>query len=327
MTTPKTSAADHARSVTHKPAIRSGHNIRVDHPPIDTHTSIIDSDNSSATDRLHRDTQAEATGGGSGPVRVGTVNEPKPAVLPLNRPSLDDPALAMIAALLDDIEGVRKANANRYRILTTPEDKFDEDGGQRAIGLDEASFNVSTLAALGQSIENIEAQTVKALEKAMRMHPLAPWQKQAKGVGEKQLARLLAAIGDPYLRIVYDEDDPECGVEEPRTVSQLWAYCGLHTLPGETDEPTARVAAKRKKGVKSNWSTNAKTRAYLIATSCIKTKGVYRDVYDKRRAHTAITNPEWTPGHSHNDALRILSKAMLKDLWKAARDYHEGDEQ
>ena len=40
---------------------------------------------------------------------------------------------------------------------------------------------------------------------------------------------------------------------------------------------------------------------------------------------SVVTHPEWTPGHSHNEALRILSKTMLKDLWKAARDYHEGE--
>jgi len=50
----------------------------------------------------------------------------------------------------------------------------------------------------------------------------------------------------------------------------------------------------------------------------------YRVVYDTRRAHTAVTHPEWTDGHSHNDALRIAAKEVLKDLWRAARDYHHG---
>jgi hypothetical protein len=65
-------------------------------------------------------------------------------------------------------------------------------------------------------------------------------------------------------------------------------------------------------------------RAYLIATSCIKqARSPYRAVYDNRRAHTATTHPDWTAGHSHNDALRIVSKAILKDLWLAARDLHQ----
>lgn len=44
----------------------------------------------------------------------------------------------------------------------------------------------------------------------------------------------------------------------------------------------------------------------------------YRHVYEERRAHTAQTHPEWTPGHSHNDALRVVGKEILRDLWRAA---------
>jgi hypothetical protein len=44
----------------------------------------------------------------------------------------------------------------------------------------------------------------------------------------------------------------------------------------------------------------------------------YRYLYEARRAHTAGTHPEWTLGHSHNDALRIVGKRILADLWEAA---------
>lgn len=263
------------------------------------------------------------------------------------RPSLFDPSLYMLASLLDDIEGIRKANGNRTRILTT--DEPDEDGVVRGFGLDATHPVVATLDALSTQLDGLEHGAILALNRAMRAHPLATYQKQAKGVGEKQLARLLAAIGDPYLRTMPD------GTTQPRTVSQLWAYSGLHTLPsghgaadslddgatgGQTHPagtnlaaapvpvpslPGDHFAAKRQKGVKANWSTDAKTRAYLIATSCIKQDGDYRKVYDARRATTAATHPDWTSGHSHNDALRIVSKRILRDLWRAARDYHEGE--
>ena len=45
--------------------------------------------------------------------------------------------------------------------------------------------------------------------------------------------------------------------------------------------------------------------------------------FHSRRAHTEVTRPDWTAGHSHNDALRKVSKEVLKDLWRAARDLHE----
>lgn len=38
--------------------------------------------------------------------------------------------------------------------------------------------------------------------------------------------------------------------------------------------------------------------------------------------HTAITHPEWTPGHSLNDGMRIASKRLLRDLWREARRIH-----
>lgn len=261
------------------------------------------------------------------------------------RPSLFDPTLYVLAQFLDDIEGIRKAQGNRRRILTATEP--DEDGVMRGFGLDASHPVVATIEALAGHLDAVEHETILALNRSMRKHPLVFWQRSQKGVGEKQLARLLAAIGDPYINAT-------TGL--PRTVSQLWAYCGLHTLPttdqgnaeaqicgvgGGATPPagaegvpstvvgtplpgTTNVAARRQKGVKANWSTDAKTRAYLIATSCIKQDGEYRQVYDARRAHTAETHPDWTPGHSHNDALRIVSKRILRDLWRTARDHHEG---
>lgn len=238
-------------------------------------------------------------------------------------PLLVDPALYMLAQTLNDLEGLRKAQANRLRILTRIEP--DADGVMRGFGLTEDHPGVQSVAMLLDASAGLEAATVKEVQKHMRKHPMwTRYGKTAKGVGEKQLARLLAAIGDPYLK-------PVDGGFAPRTVSQLWAYCGLHTLPA--DQPSLdthsssvggvlNVAAKRRKGQQANWSTEAKTRAYLIATSAIKTNGELRQVYDSRRAHTAVTHPEWTPGHSHNDALRIVSKHMLKQLWRAARDFY-----
>lgn len=33
------------------------------------------------------------------------------------------------------------------------------------------------------------------------------------------------------------------------------------------------------------------------------------------------------PGHSQNDAMRILMKRLLRNLWRAARDIHEREDQ
>lgn len=270
---------------------------------------------------------------------------------------LYDPALYLLSAQLDAVEDLRKATENRLRQATRSVE--DKDGEIRGLGLPDNDPAVAATRTILEGLKKLEHATVLDLQRAMRRHPLGAWQKRQIGVGEKQLARLLAAIGDPYWNTLHNR---------PRTVSELWAYCGLHTLPlGQTgsdnhshaaegnqladrapdqvtpDTQTAHVrgAARRRKGQRANWSTNAKTRAYLIAESCTKqARSPYREVYDKRRAATAdnihdrpcpqcngagktdlITSP-WRPGHQHADALRIVSKAILRDLWIASRDWY-----
>src|SRR5665647_3893005 len=62
---------------------------------------------------------------------------------------------------------------------------------------------------------------------------------------------------------------------------------------------------------------------HLIAESIVKARGPLRQVYDDRRYATA--DRDWTPMHKHNDALRLLGKAFLKDLWLAACGANAGE--
>lgn len=302
-------------------------------------------------------------------------NSPDPAAADVSPPkgdSLLDPALALAADFLDDVERVKIANENRLRALTRAE--TDADGVDRYVGLDASHPVVAQLAAMVTSLAEVEHAAVLNLQRMLRKHPLHAWVKAQRGVGEKQAARLLAVIGDPYWRPEIVREDGSVLPEGPRTVSALWAYCGLHVLlaaglaesgdqygsagGGSTstgggdgqDVDDARLdvagtAARRRKGQQANWSTKAKTRAYLIAESCLKQLKApchagdfegqwlavhydecacspYRRVYDRRKAHTSLTRPEWTDGHRHADALRVASKEVLKDLWRAAREHH-----
>jgi hypothetical protein len=295
--------------------------------------------------------------GASGPEHLPEQDQSASDCPTPNERALADPALAFAADVLDDLERVRNANANRLRIMTTMD--ADDDGVMRGFGLDESHPDVARLAAMVTALDGLTHDATLELQRKMRKHPLGPWAKAQRGIGEKQAARLLAAVGDPYFNSLHNR---------PRTVSELWAYCGLHTLPvsqtphdihfqlagGDSsstggdqsgvDTQRTNVAARRTKGVKSNWSTNAKTRAWLCIESCMKQidatckgdNGIgvhvdgckcspYRVVIDKRRIHTAVTHPDWKPGHSLNDAMRIASKELLKDLWREARRIHEGD--
>lgn len=267
--------------------------------------------------------------------------------------------LAIYAGALDELESTRIANENRVRSL----EAFGIEGPE-----------LERLKVLVEAIRALEKGAELELKRALRKHPLGPWVKNAIGVGEKQGARLIAAIGDPADR---------------RTVSQLWAYCGYHVLnpthatfdahcsAGGVQEATRDgvpiahstcdevhgVAPKRRKGERANWSAEAKMRAHLVAVSCIKKNGKigprspYRDIYDEARAkyeggvhhhncnqcglcgscgnppgknrvlheeETGCTDRKVVPaeagtplrdGHVHARALRIVVKAILKDLW------------
>jgi hypothetical protein len=168
-----------------------------------------------------------------------------------------------MARVLDDIEGQRKTTDNRLRILTATDP--DSDGVIRGFNLDTDHPAVAALTAYADALKASEKQTIRELERSMKQHPLGPWVMAQHGVGLKQAARLLASVGDPYWNTLHDR---------PRTVSELWAYCGYK--PGQ----------KRQKGVRSNWSNDAKMRAWNVVQSIIKAGGPWRELWDERRAVT-----------------------------------------
>lgn len=217
---------------------------------------------------------------------------------------LNDATLDMAAAIVDDLERVRIANSNRIRIMVSSDP--DEDGVVRGWGMPTDHPNVVLLRDMVEALGELEKKAVTQLEKSMKNHPLGKWVGAQLGIGYKQAARLISSIGDPYIN---------ANTGQPRTVSQLWSYCGFAVIEGN--------AVRRKKGIKSNWNANAKMRTFLITLSCIKQlKSPYRAIYDARRLRTSETHPDWTLGHSHNDALRVMGKSILRELWIESRRLH-----
>lgn len=206
-----------------------------------------------------------------------------------------DALLLVLADALDDLERVRIATQNRLRSLDQVKGLAD-------------SREARTMQHVAETLADLEHRATLDLQRAMRAHPLGPWVRRTVGVGEKQAARLLAAIGDPASR------------ERP---SQLWQFCG-HGAP-----------SKRQRGVKGWWNPTAKMRLHLIAESCMKQTGTdaatspsepkartqrpspYRAVYDSARMDWAARDT--SDGHAHNHALRMVGKAILLDLWREAR--------
>jgi ribosomal protein L37E len=222
------------------------------------------------------------------------------------------PLLTIYADLLDDLERSRIATENRLRAVRDVKGLAGSPEEER-------------LDAIAMGLAVAERQATNELRKAVKAHPLGPWVGAQMGVGVKQAGRLLGVLGDPAHRF-----DPETGEVVPRTVSQLWSYCGY----GDASRQ------RRRRGEKANWNADLKTRAYLIAESCIKQVGKgspYRAVYDEARAKYADAvhaeecrrcGPSGSPapagsplsdGHKHARALRAVAKTFLRDLWEEAR--------
>lgn len=259
------------------------------------------------------------------------IDHPAAKILPENQtdsaagPLLYSGYLCLLSDSLDDIEALRIATENRVRSLTRTE--ADSDGEYRGLGLDARSPEVATAMQMLDAMKKLEHDATKALQREVRKSPLYGWVQRNKGIGEKQAARLLAVIGDPYWNDLH---------ERPRTVSELWAYAGYSVIEGS--------AQRRRKGIKSNWNDKAKSRAFLMAQSCVKRlDGSYRKVYDAAREQYADSihptdcvrcGPAGKPalagtplslGHQHARALRRISKEILRDLWLEARMIHTGE--
>lgn len=300
-------------SLTQEQTTRGGQDVH------DTHIPKAPTGSDLPADQCRSDTLRRTVGGD----QTGTDQRATPAMNPKG-PPLADPFLALAADIVDDLERTRIANENRLRMLTRTEP--DEDGEMRGLGMDERDPNVARTAALVEMLAKAEHQAVLNLNKILREHSLGPWIKAQKGVGEKTGARLLAVVGDPYVNL-------QTG--EVRTVSQLWAYCGH-------GDPTRR----KHKGMTQDdlfrlGNPVAKKRTWLIATSCLKAQGPYADVYYARKTategrehgaecvrcgpsgHPAQPGSPWSDAHRHADALRIVGKEFLRDLWLEAKRLHE----
>lgn len=183
---------------------------------------------------------------------------------------------------------------------------------------------------------------------------LVAWQKANGGIGEHLVARLLGHLGHPRHatphhwegtgtnRALYADERYE------RTLAQLWQYCGH-------GDPTRRVrkgmTADELAGL---GKPDLKMIVHLIADRAVLEPGRsvdlllageqhpgyaqrrYRQVYERRRLVTAdrlhatecvrcgpsgkpaaVLTP-WSKAHQQADALRIVGKEILRDLWTVA---------
>jgi len=232
--------------------------------------------------------------------------------------------IGLTAERVNELEAVRIADENRVRSITQAADA-------REATLDH-------IVAVKDGIADLETKAIKQLERELKNLPATyQWVSETPGLGAKTVGRLIGALGNPAWNFMHDR--------QRRGPAELWAYMGLHVVEGQ--------APRRRRGERANWSTEAKTRAFLCAEGCVKAVGgetksgavrkrsPYRDVYDAARekhaeaVHTTDCvrcGPSGKPaqpgspladGHKHARAMREVMKAITRDLFLASRDDNE----
>lgn len=187
-----------------------------------------------------------------------------------------------------------------------------------------------------------EEQTAeeKDMIRIVRSLPIAPWVKSIRGAGEKGVATVIGEAGN---------------LSNYPTIEKLWKRLGFAPYDGhagstwrrETWRPRALTAdewvanpfTKERYSFmqqnalalwKSQWIGKAGTEDHAGAPN-----GHYGEIFARRKAHTLKVHLEWyldkkgepkvdeysnpTSAHAQADALRVMYKAFLHDLWREWR--------
>jgi len=166
-----------------------------------------------------------------------------------------------------------------------------------------------------EMLENQVQQAMKDLHKTERgiakfvekmENPMAKASIKIKGLGALTIAQLLVYID----------------IEKAKYASSLWAYCGY-------DKPSHE---RYTKNVAGGGNKTLRSTMYRMADSMIKSRSVYRDIYDKekqklensqlitktRNTQGKLIEAMWKdtkPCHRHGAAMRKMIKHFLADFW------------
>jgi hypothetical protein len=121
------------------------------------------------------------------------------------------------------------------------------------------------------------------------------------------------------------------------TVRKLWRRLGLGMAPGHEAHAYSTwkwLGLPADEWERAGYSPKRLGQIYGVVTVPLvmhKSKSRYGAIYEARRAHTAIMHPtvtsaeckadpiRWTPSHSAMDAGRVITKALIADLWSEWR--------
>lgn len=172
-----------------------------------------------------------------------------------------------------------------------------------------------------RSVLETERKTVeKQMVKEAKKLPVYPWVESVKGFGALGFAQIVGEAGD---------------ISNYSTVSKLWKRLGLAVIDGGRQRMVAGPDA-----LIHGYNPSRRSVVWNIGDSLFRANGPYSDVCRERKeyerakaAEAGLTvcpaakipakNKELyrSDGHVHNRAKRYMEKRLVRDLWRAWRDY------
>ena len=273
---------------------------------------------------------------------VALQSQRKFAITEINR---SERAIESLIALrigfrLDDSEKNRKAvfaRAKAFRLAV-------ERSGKGQQGFDTQVENalsaiiplIVTPHEARKRLEKLRKDIENEMEALAKQLPVAEFVAGTKGNG--------GVRGFGLLGLAVIQAEASISIGEYRTVSGLWKRMGVAVIQGR------RQGKRTNKEEALEHGYNPRRRAELwvfCSDSLFRAQarrekeidgvvipahaiGPYGEVYYARRARTAIRieatadlppkHPDkWTKARCHNDARRVMSKALLRDLWRVSR--------
>lgn len=220
----------------------------------------------------------------------------------------------------DDAEESRKAMWKRIAKFRVHLEKGEVDKATALIPdhldpaeiLDACAEIVLTSAIARRTWDKVRSNAETGMRAIARSLRVWPWVASVAGFGELGLAIIVAeARGD---------------LNDFATKEKLWKYLGLAVIEGERQQKKTDKALADK----HRYSPPKRAEIWTIADSLFRHQwrgekdgvpahalGPYGQVYAHRKANTA--SRDWTLKHREEDARRIMSKALIRDLWRVWR--------
>ena len=169
----------------------------------------------------------------------------------------------------------------------------------------------AALVPLEKRRHEIELQMARLVRKL----PVAAWAKSVRGLGEIGLAVIIGESGDLS------------GYAHER---KLWKRLGLAPVDGQACSQWRVKGGLSAEGwIAAGYAPRRRAEIHACvgeplfraqsASTTNPAAGPYRQAYDARRAHCDVAHPDWPKGHLHGDALRIMTKKLIADLWSSWR--------